>query len=158
MDPYKLYTLTASPTSEITAIWKELNLPNCAMLYEIEDELNHLFITRKYVQVDASGAIMFRWPVRDGSSRDKDPLRVQDPLESRSSRDKDPLRVQDASPGLESRSFIIASPSAFTKWFFTGVQEVASPYARPSTPRGEITEQPPIDVDKIIAEFDVADI
>ncbi len=121
MDPYKLYTLTASPTSEITAIWKELNLPNCAMLYEIEDELNHLFITRKYVQVDASGAITFRWPARD-------------------------------------RSTIIASPSAFTKWFFTGVQPVASPYARPSTPIGEMTEQPPIDVDKLIAEFDVADI
>lgn len=102
------------------------------MLYEIEDELNHLFITRKYIQVDASGAITFRWTVRDGSSQDKDPL--------------------------ASKSTIIASPSAFTKWFFTGVQPVASPYARPSTPMGEMTEQPPIDVDKLIAEFDVGDI
>lgn len=121
MDPYKLYTLTATKDSEITVIWNAMGIPPCAMLYEIEDALNHLFVTRKYVHVDASGVMTFRWPARD-------------------------------------KSIIIASPSAFTKWFFTGVQTVASPYARPSTPIGEPVEQAIIDVDKIIAEFDVADI
>lgn len=120
MDPYKLYTLTATAHTEIANLWNNLRITRYAMLYEIEDELNYLFVSRKYVHVDASGAMTFRWPARDGST-------------------------------------IIASPSAFKTWFFTGVQEVTqlSPRGRPGTPLEPILEEhPKIDVDDLLERFE----
>ncbi len=120
MDPYKLYTLTAAPNSEIAILWEAMQLPKCAMLYQIEDELNHYFITHNYIHVDASGVMIFRWKAHDGST-------------------------------------IEASPSAFRKWFFIGVQEVAqhSPSARPSTPLEMASEHhPEINVDELLAMLD----
>ncbi len=119
LDPYKLYTLIPNAHTEIANIWNNLRITRYVMLYELEDELNYFFVSRKYVHVDSSGAMTFRWPALDGST-------------------------------------IIASPSAFKTWFFTGVQTVTqlSPHGRPGTPLEPILEErPKIDVDDLHQRF-----
>jgi hypothetical protein len=67
MDPYKLYTLTADKSSEITRIWNILGLMRYATLIDIEDGLNDFFMYNNCIRLDPSGGMYLQWSTRDGS-------------------------------------------------------------------------------------------
>ena len=68
MDPYKLYTLIADKSSEITRIWNILGLMRYSTLMDIEDGLNYFFIHNDCIKLDPSGTMHLCWSMRDGST------------------------------------------------------------------------------------------